>query len=229
MATLAGRLKTTGPGFGVALVQALILFGAAGTWAWWNGWAFLAYNTASGLAVSLGIYPRNPDLLRERTTASKKAKTGDKVLVLSQVIIMPILMLVLSGLDKRFSWTHSISTGGSLLALSVMVASSALIWASMRVNPFFSSFIRVQKDRGHAVIQSGPYAYLRHPAYLGVILGGLAIPIQLGSWPAFGVGVVNFLLVLLRTNWEDRTLMEGLKGYRSYAQKVPYRLVPLLF
>ncbi len=222
-------LKTAGASLAVALVQALFLFGSAGTLAWWNGWAFLAYNTASGLAVSLGLYPKMPKLLQERRTAAKKAKPWDKAAVLLQVIVFPLFTLVLSGLDKRFGWTHSITLGASLLALLVMAGSSALIWYAMGSNPFFSSFIRVQKDRGQVAVEKGPYAYIRHPAYLGMILGGLAIPIQLGSWPAFGVGLANTLLVFLRTVFEDRILLEGLKGYRNYSQKVRYRLVPFLF
>jgi protein-S-isoprenylcysteine O-methyltransferase Ste14 len=229
MTSSPARLKTGWTSVVVALVQALLLFGSAGTLAWWNGWAFLAYNTASGLAVSLGIYPKMPELLQERRTAAKKAKPWDKTAVLLQVVVFPVFTLVLSGLDKRFGWTHSITLVASLLALLVMAGSSSLIWGAMKSNPFFSSFVRVQEERGHVVVSRGPYAYIRHPAYLGMILGGLAIPIQLGSWPAFGVGLANALLVFLRTVLEDRMLTEGLKGYRAYAKKVHYRLMPFLF
>jgi protein-S-isoprenylcysteine O-methyltransferase Ste14 len=222
-------LKTVFTSVIVALVQALLLFGSAGTLAWWNGWAFLSYNTVSGLAVSLGLYPKSPELAKERRTAAKKAKSWDKAVVLLQVIVFPVITLLLAGLDKRFGWTHSITTLASLLALLVMAGSSALIFWAMKSNRFFSSFVRIQEDRGHMVVEKGPYAYLRHPAYLGMILGGFAIPIQLGSWPAFGAGVANFLLVFFRTVLEDRMLREGLEGYRKYAQKVRYRLVPFLY
>jgi protein-S-isoprenylcysteine O-methyltransferase Ste14 len=213
----------------LALFQAVLLFGSAGTLAWWNGWAFLAYNIASGLAVSFGIYRKSPELAAERRTAAKKAKTWDKIIVFLQVAALPIVTYVLSGLDKRFVWTHSITTMMSLTALLVMAASSVLIFWAMKTNLFFSSFVRIQKERKHVTVSHGPYAYIRHPAYLGMILGGLAIPIQLGSWAACWVGLANSILVVIRTILEDKTLMEGLKGYRKYAVKVRYKLVPFLF
>lgn len=210
-------------------LQAACLFGSAGTLAWWNGWAFLAYNIASGASVSFGLYRQSPELEKERRTASKKAKSWDKLIVFLLVLVFPLCTWILSGLDKRFGWTRTITTFTSLGALLVMVASSVLIFGAMKSNPFFSSFVRIQKDRGHVVVKGGPYGTIRHPAYLGMILGGLAIPIELGSLAALGVGVANGLLVLARTCLEDRTLTAELGGYREYAQRVRYRLVPFLW
>lgn len=214
---------------GFSLVQALLLFGSAGTLAWWRGWAFLLYNIASGAAASFGVFRKSPGLNKERRTAMKKAKPWDKVILLLLLIVFPFLTLILAGFDKRLGWTRSISNQASLGALLVMVGCSALIYWAMTTNPFFSSVVRIQKDRGHKVVSQGPYDLIRHPAYLGMILGGMAIPIQLGSIVAFWVGVANFALVALRTVLEDRILMEGLKGYRKYAERVRYRLVPFVW
>jgi protein-S-isoprenylcysteine O-methyltransferase Ste14 len=229
MNTKPSVLKAIFPSIILILIQAILLFGTAGTWVWWNGWVYLLYNLISGLSVSLIIYRDSPELAVERRTAAKKAKTWDKVVVFLQVLVLPLTTLVLAGLDKRWGWTHSITLGMSLWALLVMVASSVLIFWSMKSNPFFSSFVRVQEDRKQVAVSGGPYAFIRHPAYLGMMLGGLAIPIQLGSAIAVWVGLANFILVLLRTFLEDRTLMEGLIGYKEYSQKVRYRLVPCLF
>ncbi len=213
----------------VTLVMAACLFGSAGTLSWWNAWVYLLFHAISSLSVLLFVYPANPGLALERRTARKKSKSWDKVIVPLQVVVFPVLMFVLSGLDKRWGWTRLIPTSGSLAALLVLAASSGLIVWAMRTNPFFSSHVRIQKDRGHVVVSRGPYAYVRHPAYLAMILGGLAIPILLGSLAALWAGGANFLLVALRTYLEDRTLSEELRNYRKYAGKVRYRLVPFIW
>ncbi|MBC7224324.1 MAG: isoprenylcysteine carboxylmethyltransferase family protein, partial [Anaerolineae bacterium] len=101
-------------------------------------------------------------------------------------------------------------------------------WA-MASNPFFSAFVRIQRERGHRVVADGPYRYVRHPGYLGAIVFQMAIPLALGSlWALLPSGVAAALYVA-RTVLEDRTLQEELAGYREYAQKVRHRLLPGLW
>jgi protein-S-isoprenylcysteine O-methyltransferase Ste14 len=96
----------------------------------------------------------------------------------------------------------------------------------MRANPFFSTFVRIQDDRGHAVVNSGPYAWVRHPGYAGTIIAHLALPLIFGSTWALVPASLGALLFVLRTAREDRVLSERLGGYHEYRARVRWRLVP---
>ncbi len=113
-----------------------------------------------------------------------------------------------------------------VIALLAMAAGLAVVVWAEAVNRFFSSVIRIQTERGHHVITTGPYRYLRHPGYAAcpfIFIGGGLV---LGSWLSALIGVVLFLPILRRTVEEDRLLHEQLEGYAAYAQKVRYRLIP---
>jgi protein-S-isoprenylcysteine O-methyltransferase Ste14 len=207
------------------LVTAALLFIPAGTLDWWQAWAFLGSFVVFATLSTL-LYRDSPELLEERRTASKKAKAWDKPLVLLAVAVLPLVMLVLAGLDRRWGWTPPLRAWQSLLALALLVAGNALVHASMRANRFFSSFARIQSERGHQVVSAGPYRWVRHPGYAGLILGSLAAPLLLGSWPALGVGVLIGLVYVIRTALEDRMLREELEGYEAYAARVRHRLAP---
>jgi protein-S-isoprenylcysteine O-methyltransferase Ste14 len=112
--------------------------------------------------------------------------------------------------------------------LIVIAGYGLVVWAT-GVNAFFSQVVRIQSERGHAVISSGPYRYVRHPAYVGMSLVVLGAPIMLGSWWALIPGVISALLVIVRTKLEDQTLRAELPGYAEYAQRVRYRLIPGLW
>ncbi len=210
------------------LVAGLVLFGTAGSLSWLNGWLFTVAYFA--LVVSLtGFFTRSPELVKERWTAGKKAKTWDRWLVMLVAVVLPLAYLVLAGLDKRFGWTAPFPLYVVLLCLGVMVVSNSLSMWAMASNPFFSSHARIQADRGQKVVSTGPYAYVRHPGYTGAIFFNLAAPLVLGSFPALWAGVAIFLLLILRTVLEDKMLRDELPGYRSYAQKVRYKLIPFIW
>jgi protein-S-isoprenylcysteine O-methyltransferase Ste14 len=96
----------------------------------------------------------------------------------------------------------------------------------MLVNRFFSATVRIQTDRGHSVVSSGPYRFMRHPGYLGAILFQLATPLFLGSWWGILPAVLSLPVHVTRTGLEDRTLRRELVGYRAYSQTVRFRLLP---
>jgi protein-S-isoprenylcysteine O-methyltransferase Ste14 len=100
-----------------------------------------------------------------------------------------------------------------------------MTWAMMR-NDFFSALVRIQNDRGHRVTTQGPYRFVRHPGYVGMLMFSVATPFMLGSWWALFPAAVNLFVGALRTSLEDRTLYLELDGYADYARAVPYRLVP---
>lgn len=203
------------------------LFGSAGTIRWWNGWVFLGLTLALSVLMS-NLYKKYPELLEERKKAVKLAKPVDKALTVLIGLALPATLL-LSGFDKRWGWTGTLPASISMAAFVVMTASSALTYWAMSTNRFFSSYARIQVDREQVVITTGPYAYVRHPGYSGAILYNLAIPILLGSKFALGAGIVFCLLIVVRTKLEDHMLQKGLKGYREYAERVRYRLIPFIW
>lgn len=106
-----------------------------------------------------------------------------------------------------------------------MLGYALVVWAT-RSNAYFSQIVRIQSERGHQVAAGGPYRFVRHPAYIGMILTELGSSLMLGSWLALIPGVISALLFIVRTALEDRTLLAELNGYTEFAQKTRYRLLP---
>jgi protein-S-isoprenylcysteine O-methyltransferase Ste14 len=204
----------------MALVGA-ILFGSAGRWDLPMFWAYLGVWAVS---VLVGLLVVDPTLIKERVRPGPGGKD-----YLTAVVFTPLWLgqCIVAGLDVgRFHWSDTVPIIVQLTALLAMAAAIAvMVWASA-VNRFFSSVIRIQTDRGHHLITSGPYRYIRHPAYAaGLFLfagGGLA----LGSWLAALIGLLMVFPLVRRTAEEDRILHEQLEGYAAYAQKVRYRVLP---
>jgi protein-S-isoprenylcysteine O-methyltransferase Ste14 len=210
------------------LVTAASVFLSAGTLAWRNGWMFMAVISAAVAAVTFGIFRASPELMRERRTAAKAAKPWDRALV-PAMTGLPFVAVIVAGLGKRLGWASPFPEWSAWVAFGAMALGSALAYWGMKANRFFSSYVRIQTDRGHQVVESGPYAYLRHPGYAGAILFTLGTPILLNSIPAFVLAVITTLIIVLRTFLEDRTLRQELPGYQQYAQTVRYRLLPLVW
>ena len=131
-----------------------------------------------------------------------------------------------AGLDAAFGWSPPFSLQAKAVALLVILAGHALASYALIENRFFSGVVRIQFDRGHRVVSTGPYRWMRHPGYLGAILAYLAAPAFLDSACAFLPAAVIVAALVVRTRLEDRALQEELEGYREYAGQVRYRLVP---
>ncbi len=187
-----------------------------------------------GVTISLTVLSRvavlraTPELLRERARFDEAtdAKSWDRPLVLLVAIVLPLVGLVIAGLDDRWGWSPDLPLWLQIAAL-ILVALGTLIgtWA-MVVNKFFSAVVRIQKDRGHTVVTDGPYRYVRHPAYLSNVVVAFASAVALDSLWAFIPAGLTTLLCILRTALEDKTLQEELPGYKEYAARVRYRLLP---
>jgi protein-S-isoprenylcysteine O-methyltransferase Ste14 len=201
------------------------LFWSAGTLAWWPAWAILAVMLAWSAATAVVILRFNPDLLAERLGPRKGAKSWDTALM-SLLGITQLARYIIAGLDQRHGWTGGLPLAAQVAALSLCILGYALfVWATA-CNPFFSQIVRIQPERGHVVVTSGPYQYVRHPGYLGAILFELAVPFLLASWWAMLPSGLGVLLLILRTALEDRTLQAELSGYAEYARQVRHRLLP---
>jgi protein-S-isoprenylcysteine O-methyltransferase Ste14 len=164
-------------------------------------------------------------LVAERKKAGKAAKPLDKVLV-GLLGTLPSLSMVVAGLDKRWGWFTPFPDLLSLIGFFTAILGGSLTYRAMKANPFFSSYVHIQKERGHRIVNQCPYGIIRHPGYAGSILFNLGGTVLLGSLAALGAGILATLLLILRTFLEDKTLRKELKGYEGYARRVRYRLVP---
>ncbi len=221
--------KATKRVIGFSLTTAASLFVTAGTFRWWNAWAFLGIGLLLVSTLAGIVFSKSPGLIEERMTAGAKAKGWDKVLFPLLAVVLPFALNILAGFDRRFSWTKSLALPVTAAAAIVMLVGMMLTYRAMRSNPFFSSHVRIQKDRGHVLVTHGPYRYVRHPGYTGAILYNLGAPILLGSHIALWAGIANMLVFVIRTVLEDRTLQDELEGYREYTTRVKYRLVPFVW
>jgi len=200
------------------------LFLSAGHWDLPFFWAYLGVWLA---AVIAGSIVADPTLGMERLRPGPGAVKEYLIFVM---IPLWVGMYIVAGLDVgRYHWSDTVPLVLEVVGLAAMAAGMAvMIWA-VAVNRFFSSVIRIQTDRGHHLVTTGPYRYIRHPAYAGAFFlfvgGGLA----LGSWLAVLLNGVMMAAILRRTALEDRFLRENLEGYADYAKKVRYRLIPGLW
>jgi len=208
------------------LVLVLCLFLPAGTWAWSRGWLFLGVLLAASVVVTVYLRRVNPDVIAGRVNRHQGTKRWDRILF---VIALPTLMAIpiLAALDDgRFHWSH-LPWWGCVLGYALLITGMVgLTWAQS-VNKFFEPTVRIQTDRGHKVIDTGPYAIIRHPGYVSAYLLFVCMPLALGSWwTALITAILMVPMVVLKTLWEDQTLQDELAGYKEYAQRVRYRLIP---
>lgn len=209
-----------------SLFTAAILFGTAGRLDWVMGWVVVGVYLVWTAATALTVIPTNPEMLLERTRPKEGTKKWDMAL-LGIVGVAEIAKYVVAGLDQRWGWSPQMPLALQFAAVVVAVLAYdvILVWA-MAANAFFAQTVRIQEERGHTVATGGPYRYVRHPGYVGSILAQIATPLILGSVWAFIPAGLMALLFVVRTALEDKTLLEELDGYKEYAAKVRYRLLP---
>src|SRR4051794_9932897 len=205
-------------------VLAATLFASAGRidLPWF--WAVLALHASMLLA---GIPFMDPDLRKERAQPGPGGRSRQV-----RLLALPMILghLVVAGLDVgRFGWSGPIPVAVQAAALAGYAAGMGLSLWAMAANRFFSPVVRIQAERGHRLVSTGPYALLRHPGYTGLIVGSLCGGIALGSWWSLAPLAPFVGMFLWRTAMEDRFLHEGLEGYVGYAGRVRYRLVPGLW
>ena len=210
--------------FGIVVVYAVCLFVAAGTLRWWNAWAYLGLFVFAILTGGLYVARQNPAIINERGRPSENTKPFDK---LFGRLTIPLILgaFIIAGLDHRFGWSAVplwLQIGGFILLLPV----NYMPYWVMLVNAYAATTVRVETERGQHVISDGPYRFVRHPMYTGILLGYLLLPLALGSWWAAVPCVLLIGLFVWRTAREDATLLAELPGYADYAQRTRYRLLP---
>jgi protein-S-isoprenylcysteine O-methyltransferase Ste14 len=197
----------------------------AGRADYWQAWVLVGAGLISYVAALAVLWDRR-DLLRERSRPGPGVKGWDRAVVVVFRLLLSAV-LVVGYLDAgRFAWSPALAWWVYVVAYALMVAATVpALWA-MRVNAFFSSHVRIQEERGHRVCREGPYRWVRHPGYVGILLYGPLLPLALGSLWALIPGLLCIPLLVWRTAREDATLRAELPGYADYARQVRYRLVP---
>ena len=204
---------------------AIVVFWPAGRTDWLAGWLYVGLVSVNFLVNLVYLQRVNPELIEARMRMAKGTKRWD---IAWGVVFGPVLVAIyiVAGFDAvRFEWS-SMSPLFWPIGLVLFLPGTALFSWSMGVNPFFEKTVRIQTDRGHRVIDTGPYALVRHPGYVGFSGWCLSAPFLLGSWWACVPAILSFVGLVIRTAMEDRTLREELAGYEAYSQRVRYRLLP---
>jgi len=212
---------------GITLLGSLmaLFFGSAGTFNWPEAWLFLFLYAVAVICFVRWLKKHNPELLKERMSRRKDAKTWDKIILLIYSILA-MIMLAVAGLDAvRYNWSH-VPPVLKVLGFLGFIPAYMLVFWTMTQNRYLSEVVRIQEERGHEVCTTGPYRYVRHPMYVGVIIFVLCLPLALGSYFALSFSVPIIFVFLIRTSLEDNTLQKELPGYKEYAEQVRYRLIP---
>ena len=218
-------LRTLVRAFLVAGVLAALLFGVAGRLDWIAAWCLVAMVLVFFAAIGAWMSRHDPGLLQERARPGANVPRWDTLIIRAYTVMM-VTLFVTASLDAgRFGWSRVPVALQALAAAGTVMASVVITWC-VTANHFLSSRVRIQEDRGHQVVWSGPYRYVRHPMYSGVIVLFPCIGVALGSWLALIPAAVIGVLFVIRTAREDRFLSTDLPGYREYATCVRFRLAP---
>ncbi|MCM0612397.1 isoprenylcysteine carboxylmethyltransferase family protein [Marinobacter sediminum] len=213
------------------LLIPMILLICGGDIGWWQAWVYSLLILAAGIGGRMWAEQRHPGIMAERQSKEgfHNAKAWDKVLAPLMAVSFVFPMVIVAGLDHRYNWTTEFPLWISAVGFIFIAFGYGFAAWALAENRFFFSVVRIQTDRGHVVCDSGPYRFVRHPGYAGNILPLFGIVLALSSVWALIPSAVALLITVIRTVLEDQTLQEELPGYRDYARRVRYRLIPGIY
>ena len=208
-------------------VMMAVFFASAGRRDIPRAWLFFGAAFVYFVASTLALYRFNPELLIARLTLRREgSKTWDEILMRAANLTGMLLIPAVAGLDLgRYGWS-SLDIIYAVPGFVLFILGAVLITWAMIVNRYFESTVRIQEDRDHEVVSTGPYRFVRHPGYLSGILWMSSVPLILGSLYTLLPVMIYSVMMILRTHLEDRTLRDELPGYAEYAERVRFRLIP---
>ena len=208
--------------FFFALIIAVTFIGA-GRIDYWQGWIYNGLNIVF-LLLSYFLLPH--ELIEERLKPKEGMKKWDKIYYIVSIPVY-FAILIISILDGgRFDWEPRIPILIVIIGVVVYTIGQIIVLWAKKANKFFSTVVRIQKDRGQTVCKDGPYRFVRHPGYLGGLLCNIVTPFVLSSFWGLIPAVIAVVLLFIRTYLEDKTLQRELEGYTDYTNEARYRLLP---
>lgn len=216
-------LRATASTVGFFLALAALLFLPAGI-GWWKGWLFFGVFLAL-MGLSAGyLWRKNPEIFAARSKVHAGTKSWDKV-ILVLILTSFFAVFAVAAFDARQGWSAA-PEWSVVLGYILLTGGFALSTWVYAVNKFAEPSVRIQSDRGQTVVDTGPYAIVRHPLYLFSTFLMVGLALALGSYWALAPVAVGFVVIVVRTVLEDRMLQDELEGYKDYATRVRYRLIP---
>ena len=207
---------------------AVLLF-SAGTAYWVSAWIYLIGRLVLGLLSSYLLHRNAPEIAVERSRgAFQKEQTIPDRVVLTMMMMINYGSLIVAGMDKRLGWSD-VPVWLQIIGAAAIAMTYYTTYRVAVENKFAASVVKIQRTRGHKVIDTGPYQYVRHPMYTGLIFRNIGTPLLLGSWWGLCPAGALVILVVVRILFEERALSTGLEGYNGYIERVPYRLFPLVW
>jgi protein-S-isoprenylcysteine O-methyltransferase Ste14 len=215
----------------VYALHACVLMLCGYDWGWWQGWAYSLLFASSGIGIRLWAERRHPGLMAERAQLSRAqdVKSWDRLLAPLMALSLGLPLFVVAGLDHHFGWSPDFPSWLNILGLVLAAAGYGFAGWAFLENRFFSAVVRIQSERGHVVCDTGPYKIVRHPGYSGSVLPPFAMALAMGSLWTLIPAAAAVVIAVVRTTLEDRTLQKELPGYREYADRVQYRLIPGIY
>ena len=208
-----------------------VLMVCGGDWGWWQAWAYSLLFASAGIGIRLWAERRHPGLMAERMqlASAPGVKSWDRLLAPLMALSLGLPLFVVAGLDHRFGWSPHFPSWLNILGLVLASAGYGFAGWAFLENRFFSAVVRIQSDRGHVVCDTGPYRIVRHPGYSGGLLSPFAMAWALDSVWILVPATAAVVIAVVRTTLEDRALQKELPGYRAYADRVRYRLIPGIY
>ncbi|MBD3180263.1 MAG: isoprenylcysteine carboxylmethyltransferase family protein [Candidatus Latescibacteria bacterium] len=227
---MRGRLTGSGVNaftapFRWIIVTGAVFFISAGEISIPRAWIYTGIYSLGALVTGILLLRKSPELLNDRGRIKEGTVKSDRILLFSYFFIAVVVLPLVAGIDHRMQF--SVMPFSYLYpGLFLYSAAALLSLLPMLHNRFFEGTLRIQKEKGHVVISSGPYRVIRHPGYLGMLLGAAVPSLAFGSTISLIPALLMVIIVIARTSLEDRTLKRELAGYEYYAREVSYRLVP---
>ncbi len=202
-------------------VLGLMFFLPAGTLNYWEAWVYMLVLSVPMAITVIYLYKHDPKLLERRMRTRERQSTQKLVIGLSWLFFLPAF--IIPGFDRRFEWSN---VPLAVVAVSfLLVLFGYLMFALvLKANSYASRVVEVEK--GQKVISTGPYAIVRHPMYLAVLILYAFSPLALGFYWAMVPVVLLLILLVVGIKGEEKELLENLEGYEEYVMKTRYRLIP---